>query len=166
MLNIVLFMSLALLQAFFDKDYISSHPEEMERINQLKELMQEQVSITYKSHHFPVKRSNLQICFFFFFLFFEVSHSGSWFGCPWEAGPSRNASPSQKAGGSVPYDEEWFVSCQSLFCFLIYCVPCIEIDHAVINVLVCISPTRVLLRLTGSVLQEWESSHQVQKVIE
>uniref|UniRef100_A0A8B9L2W6 Dedicator of cytokinesis 3 n=1 Tax=Astyanax mexicanus TaxID=7994 RepID=A0A8B9L2W6_ASTMX len=32
-------------EAFFDKDYISSHPEEMERINQLKELMQEQVHI-------------------------------------------------------------------------------------------------------------------------
>ncbi|TTC88574.1 Dedicator of cytokinesis protein 3 [Bagarius yarrelli] len=31
-------------EAFFDKDYISSHPEEMERINQLKELMQEQPS--------------------------------------------------------------------------------------------------------------------------
>ncbi|XP_060738039.1 dedicator of cytokinesis protein 3-like [Tachysurus vachellii] len=32
-------------EAFFDKDYISSHPEEMERINQLKELMQEQFHI-------------------------------------------------------------------------------------------------------------------------
>uniref|UniRef100_A0AAR2JPZ4 Dedicator of cytokinesis 3 n=1 Tax=Pygocentrus nattereri TaxID=42514 RepID=A0AAR2JPZ4_PYGNA len=32
-------------EAFFDKDYISSHPEEMERITQLKELMQEQVHI-------------------------------------------------------------------------------------------------------------------------
>lgn len=162
MLNIVFFMSLTLLQAFFDKDYISSHPEEMERINQLKELMQEQVSITYKSHHFPVKRSNLHICL----IFLKVSHSGSWFGCPWEAGPSRNASPSQKVGGSVPYDEEWFVSCQSLFCFLIYYVPCIEIECALINVRVCIFPARVLLRLIGSVLQEWESSHQVQKVIE
>lgn len=52
-LNIVFFFSLifcfSLSQAFFDKDYISSHPEEMERINQLKELMQEQVRTTNKS---------------------------------------------------------------------------------------------------------------------
>ncbi|XP_035392220.1 dedicator of cytokinesis protein 3-like isoform X4 [Electrophorus electricus] len=32
-------------EAFFDKDYMSSHPEDMERIGQLKELMQEQVHI-------------------------------------------------------------------------------------------------------------------------
>ncbi|XP_030639791.1 dedicator of cytokinesis protein 3-like [Chanos chanos] len=32
-------------EAFFDKDYINSHPEETERISQLKELMQEQVHI-------------------------------------------------------------------------------------------------------------------------
>lgn len=31
------------LQAFFDKDYISSHPEDTERITHLKDLMQEQV---------------------------------------------------------------------------------------------------------------------------
>ncbi|KAG5279466.1 hypothetical protein AALO_G00078090 [Alosa alosa] len=32
-------------EAFFDKDFISSHPEEAEKITQLKELMQEQVHI-------------------------------------------------------------------------------------------------------------------------
>ncbi|XP_062855261.1 dedicator of cytokinesis protein 3-like [Trichomycterus rosablanca] len=32
-------------EAFFDKDYISSHPDEVEKINQLKELMQEQVHV-------------------------------------------------------------------------------------------------------------------------
>lgn len=32
-----------LQQAFFDKDYISSHPEDTERITHLKDLMQEQV---------------------------------------------------------------------------------------------------------------------------
>uniref|UniRef100_A0A3Q2CXQ0 Dedicator of cytokinesis 3 n=1 Tax=Cyprinodon variegatus TaxID=28743 RepID=A0A3Q2CXQ0_CYPVA len=32
-------------EAFFDKDYISSHPEDTERITHLKELMQEQVHI-------------------------------------------------------------------------------------------------------------------------
>lgn len=35
---------LLLLQAFFDKDYITSHPEDTEKITQLKDLMQEQVS--------------------------------------------------------------------------------------------------------------------------
>ncbi|MGH0151744.1 UNVERIFIED_CONTAM: hypothetical protein FKN15_034016 [Acipenser sinensis] len=32
-------------EAFFDKDYITSHPEDAEKITQLKELMQEQVHI-------------------------------------------------------------------------------------------------------------------------
>uniref|UniRef100_A0A6Q2Y601 Dedicator of cytokinesis 3 n=1 Tax=Esox lucius TaxID=8010 RepID=A0A6Q2Y601_ESOLU len=32
-------------EAFFDKDYINSHPEDSERITQLKDLMQEQVHI-------------------------------------------------------------------------------------------------------------------------
>lgn len=32
-------------QAFFDKDYISSHPEDAERITHLKDLMQEQVGL-------------------------------------------------------------------------------------------------------------------------
>lgn len=31
------------LQAFFDKDYITKHPGDAEKITQLKELMQEQV---------------------------------------------------------------------------------------------------------------------------
>lgn len=31
------------LQAFFDKEYITSHPEDTEKITQLKDLMQEQV---------------------------------------------------------------------------------------------------------------------------
>lgn len=31
------------LQAFFDKDYITKHPADAEKITQLKELMQEQV---------------------------------------------------------------------------------------------------------------------------
>lgn len=30
-------------QAFFDKEYITSHPEDTEKITQLKDLMQEQV---------------------------------------------------------------------------------------------------------------------------
>lgn len=38
MLNVVLVQ-----QAFFDKDYISSHAEDTERITHLKDLMQEQV---------------------------------------------------------------------------------------------------------------------------
>lgn len=33
-------------QAFFDKEYISSHPEDTEKITQLKDLMQEQVNTT------------------------------------------------------------------------------------------------------------------------
>lgn len=73
-LNIVFFspllLSLSFLQAFFDKDYISSHPEEMERINQLKELMQEQVSSTYKSHTFLIKR----FCKIYKFVLFSKVH--------------------------------------------------------------------------------------------
>lgn len=34
-----------LSQAFFDKDYISKHPGDAEKIAQLKDLMQEQVSL-------------------------------------------------------------------------------------------------------------------------
>lgn len=30
-------------QAFFDKDYVSAHPEDTDRISHLKDLMQEQV---------------------------------------------------------------------------------------------------------------------------
>ena len=36
-------------QAFFDKDYITSHPEDTEKITQLKDLMQEQVRHYVKS---------------------------------------------------------------------------------------------------------------------
>lgn len=35
---------LDVVQAFFDKEYISSHPEDTEKITQLKDLMQEQVN--------------------------------------------------------------------------------------------------------------------------
>lgn len=34
-----------LSQAFFDKDYITKHPGDAEKITQLKELMQEQVRL-------------------------------------------------------------------------------------------------------------------------
>lgn len=34
-----------LSQAFFDKDYITKHPGDAEKITQLKELMQEQVCL-------------------------------------------------------------------------------------------------------------------------
>lgn len=34
-------------QAFFDKEYITSHPEDTEKITQLKDLMQEQVRFIY-----------------------------------------------------------------------------------------------------------------------
>lgn len=37
------------LQAFFDKDYISSHPEDTERITHLKDLMQEQVGLGFNA---------------------------------------------------------------------------------------------------------------------
>lgn len=37
-------------QAFFDKDYISSHPEDTERITHLKDLMQEQVRLSFEVH--------------------------------------------------------------------------------------------------------------------
>lgn len=40
-------------QAFFDKDYISSHPEDTERITHLKDLMQEQVRLCFKSSPDP-----------------------------------------------------------------------------------------------------------------
>jgi len=42
------------LQAFFDKDYITKHPGDAEKITQLKELMQEQVPV------FRSKRTFLQ----------------------------------------------------------------------------------------------------------
>lgn len=38
------------IQAFFDKDYISSHPEDTERITHLKDLMQEQVRLSFELH--------------------------------------------------------------------------------------------------------------------
>lgn len=34
-------------KAFFDKEYITSHPEDTEKITQLKDLMQEQVGNTF-----------------------------------------------------------------------------------------------------------------------
>lgn len=36
-------------QAFFDKEYITSHPEDTDKITQLKDLMQEQV--THLNHN-------------------------------------------------------------------------------------------------------------------
>lgn len=46
-----LFNSSFLYQAFFDKDYISSHPEDTERITHLKDLMQEQVRLSFEIYH-------------------------------------------------------------------------------------------------------------------
>lgn len=40
---------LLVAQAFFDKEYISSHPEDTEKITQLKDLMQEQVNASETS---------------------------------------------------------------------------------------------------------------------
>lgn len=50
-----------LQQAFFDKDYISSHPEDTERITHLKDLMQEQVRLSAEFNH--IWNSYLNILF-------------------------------------------------------------------------------------------------------
>lgn len=46
------------LQAFFDKDYITSHPEDAEKITQLKDLMQEQVRHPAPPTHTHADQSN------------------------------------------------------------------------------------------------------------
>lgn len=46
----------SLYQAFFDKEYITSHPEDTEKITQLKDLMQEQVT---QDPHFTCEMSNI-----------------------------------------------------------------------------------------------------------
>uniref|UniRef100_G3N402 Dedicator of cytokinesis 3 n=1 Tax=Gasterosteus aculeatus aculeatus TaxID=481459 RepID=G3N402_GASAC len=71
-------------EAFFDKEYITSHPEDTEKITQLKDLMQEQVRP--RQHRRPRARG------------------GS--GRTREAGAPRDASPPQEADRSVPHDEE------------------------------------------------------------
>lgn len=48
------FLPHPLPQAFFDKDYISSHPEDTERISHLKDLMQEQVRLGLKSSKYTL----------------------------------------------------------------------------------------------------------------
>lgn len=53
------------LQAFFDKDYISSHPEDSDKITQLKDLMQEQVRCWSLFSHLGVvgaKLPQLTLC--------------------------------------------------------------------------------------------------------
>eukprot|EP00079_Xenopus_tropicalis_P034939 XP_017948710.1 PREDICTED: dedicator of cytokinesis protein 3-like [Xenopus tropicalis] len=43
--SFALFSLITIWQAFFDKEYITQHPEDAEKISQLKELMQEQVHV-------------------------------------------------------------------------------------------------------------------------
>lgn len=53
MFLIYLFLS----QAFFDKDYITKHPGDAEKITQLKELMQEQVWFAGLGGSWPVEKA-------------------------------------------------------------------------------------------------------------
>ncbi|CAG11287.1 unnamed protein product [Tetraodon nigroviridis] len=92
-------------EAFFDKDYISSHAEDTERITHLKDLMQEQVGsssrlIRAEAAHaaapHPAFASRAA----------AGSHPGSGAGRAREAGAPRDASPPQKARGPVSHDED------------------------------------------------------------
>lgn len=107
----VLHLLTPLQQAFFDKDYISSHPEDAERITHLKDLMQEQVRLSFEARC-------MQTCCHNSHMITSLSlpvtgaHSRSGAGRSREAGAPRDASPAQKACRPVPHDEDRFTSCE------------------------------------------------------
>lgn len=65
------------VQAFFDKEYITSHPEDTEKITQLKDLMQEQVRhhLTMSSHMQSFSWRRLTLTYW-------CSGSTDWTECP------------------------------------------------------------------------------------
>lgn len=92
-------------QAFFDKDYISSHAEDMERITHLKDLMQEQVGTGFGFFVRLLVRlllTGLRPCSV------AGSHPRGGAGRPREAGAPGDASPAQEARRPVSHDEDGF----------------------------------------------------------
>lgn len=59
-------------QAFFDKDYISSHPEDTERITHLKDLMQEQVRMESSSAPVCVAAGSNRLLMVLYFSLFSL----------------------------------------------------------------------------------------------
>lgn len=100
-------------QAFFDKDYISSHTEDTERITHLKDLMQEQVRGSFElivcaeGLHTPASDPASPRAL-------AGSHSGSGAGRSREAGARGDASAPQEARGPVSRDEDGVTPCE--FC--------------------------------------------------
>lgn len=107
-----------LRQAFFDKDYISSHPEDTERITHLKDLMQEQVWPGLNSSadmDLPGEHGVINKDAFLMLLTpppTTGTHPWSGAGRSRETGAPRDAPSAQKAYRSVPHDEDGFAPCE------------------------------------------------------